>query len=346
MPSYRLPVRASTADARLGEDSEKEHNMHTSVFLHGLWRSCSTYFWTKFRANPGWRCFYEPLHETLLHPDIARASRSNPSHPSALRHPPMSEHYFAEYDAADGDGVPGFQKRFTAENFYLSPDDEDQPLEAYFRRLMAHATANAQRPFFQPTRAFLRAEWLKQRLGGIHIYLNRDVDQLLRSYFSYGLASSYFLQCHALIIGQNARHPLYAEIAAYMNLNPFHAQTFEEERLHFARAIADWDLQQFIDMVALQHTLALIAASRYADCLIETNKLWDSNYRMTVECCVSDLAGIALDLTDFSLPGPSGPEFLPTEEAVEIMRRAATLIKPDWLRLDQLGASTSMKQLT
>lgn len=35
------------------------------IFLHGFWRSSSTYFWNKFRSYDKTIAFYEPFHETL-----------------------------------------------------------------------------------------------------------------------------------------------------------------------------------------------------------------------------------------------------------------------------------------
>ena len=35
------------------------------VFLHCMWRTGSTFIFGKFRENPRYRCFYEPLNEAL-----------------------------------------------------------------------------------------------------------------------------------------------------------------------------------------------------------------------------------------------------------------------------------------
>ena len=35
------------------------------IFLHGFWRSSSTYFWNKFRSFDKTISFYEPFHENL-----------------------------------------------------------------------------------------------------------------------------------------------------------------------------------------------------------------------------------------------------------------------------------------
>ncbi|GEM_PF-3484636 len=81
------------------------------IFLQALWRSCSTYFWTKFRENPDLRCYKEPLHEGVLTFSETNLA-SDPNERASLRHPVLKEHYFAEYEIAEGGGVPGFRKRF------------------------------------------------------------------------------------------------------------------------------------------------------------------------------------------------------------------------------------------
>ncbi len=64
------------------------------VFLHGFWRSSSTYFWNKFKYLNDTVAFYEPFHEIL---DINLEDfPSNSSKDCESNHPNVSN-YWKEY---------------------------------------------------------------------------------------------------------------------------------------------------------------------------------------------------------------------------------------------------------
>ena len=313
------------------------------IFLQSLWRSCSTYFWEKFRGNADWRCFNEPLHEILAVLD-ERGIDENES-VRVLRHPRLNEHYFAEYPLQPGGGVPHFQKRFTVENYYLRPGSEDEGLKKYLDGLFACAAENMQRPFLQPNRAVLRGEWMKEQCGGVHMYLNRNFDELIRSYFSFGDNNSYFLHCYAAIIGQNAHDPFFRDIAALKGLVPYKGESFVKESRHFAAAVAAWDRQDFRDIVAFIWVCGLAQASRYADILIEVSRLPDPEYRRTLQGAVLDQLNSYLDLTDFD-PPEAGDEndLVVSEPARELIKKALNELQPDWSRLEKMGAAVSTRR--
>lgn len=314
------------------------------VFLQSLWRSCSTYFWAKFRTNCDWRCYNEPLHEILLNLD-GQGVENVADTAEILRHPHVDEHYFAEYPQLPEGGVPLFRKRFTAENFYLHPQSADEELAAYLGSLFAHAAQNMQRPFLQPNRGLLRAEWMQKSFGGVHLYLNRDIEELLRSYFSFGGNDSYFLQNFATIIGQNANAPFFSELAALKGLKPFSGRTYVEEREHFGRMTADWQRQDFSDIVAFIWVTGLAQASRYAGGLIEVARLRDNEYRHALRASLLNLTGSDMDFFDFNPPasGKAGDVAL-SEPARAIIRRAVETLGPDWGRLEKLGMAEPTKR--
>jgi hypothetical protein len=145
------------------------------VFLHGGWRSCSTYVWSKFRALDGALAFYEPFHEALagLTPQAIAADTAETSN---LRHPRMGAPYMAEFEdlLAVGGGVRGYRPRFAMDSYFMDADDEDPAQEAYVAGLIKHARSQGRTPVLGCCRSLGRAGWLRRRFGGVHITLMRD----------------------------------------------------------------------------------------------------------------------------------------------------------------------------
>ena len=103
------------------------------IFLHGFWRSSSTYFWNKFRFLDKTIAFYEPFHETLdkTLKEIPYQSSTN----WKSNHPEV-EDYWKEYKIFGEGGVEKTAKEFHKKylgHLPLSPDlrssaDNGEPL--------------------------------------------------------------------------------------------------------------------------------------------------------------------------------------------------------------------------
>src|ERR1700752_4779331 len=127
MPDIRLADRSIGGarapldvgrDRRVAPDVARSPDDLRPVFLHGLWRSGSTYVWSRFRIARGAVCFYEPLHDGLRRLTRERIARDTPHAVNANHHPPMEHPYFAEYAPLIGlRGVRGYRRRFAYDRF-------------------------------------------------------------------------------------------------------------------------------------------------------------------------------------------------------------------------------------
>jgi len=104
-----------------------------------MWRTSSTYVWKKFREQPQYRAYYEPLHELLAKPREQVLSIGHERRSADLRHPPINRSYFAEFPFAAGAGVPFFEKALSYERYCLQENDKDEPLHRYIANLLAFA---------------------------------------------------------------------------------------------------------------------------------------------------------------------------------------------------------------
>ena len=178
------------------------------LFINGLWRSSTTYFWNKVRQNSNWRCYYEPLHEMLavLEPSMNDEMKRIEVW-KMLRHPVTPEGYYHEYPiSTSGRGVPHFSDSLSYERFTLGPGDEHTELESYFRFLIEHAASLGQRTCLQPNRMFLRSSWFAHRFPTAHIYISRDWWDVWRSMHSF--PNKYCPSRFYLIASLNASHPM------------------------------------------------------------------------------------------------------------------------------------------
>jgi hypothetical protein len=123
------------------------------IFIHAMWRTGSTYVWKKFRDQPQYRAYYEPLHESLgtarpvgrLLPAALAATRTRGRN-RGLRHPDLDRPYLDEYPLRWwAGGVRHFKTKFAQERYWLDPDDVDADLLRYISSLVSFAARKAKR---------------------------------------------------------------------------------------------------------------------------------------------------------------------------------------------------------
>jgi hypothetical protein len=184
------------------------------VFLHSLWRSGSTYAWNKFRSDAGNKCFYEPLHErvdSLTKSDVRTETQGLHS---SLHHPKLKRSYFYEFaDLLRGDGVAGFERRFSYADFYLEPEDADDGLAAYIGSLIDNAERANRRAVLGFCRSTLRAGWMARRFPGLHVAIFRDAHQVWNSMAQQANSGNYyFVAAPLLVTGQCRNSSLFSDL--------------------------------------------------------------------------------------------------------------------------------------
>lgn len=120
------------------------------VFFHSMWRTSSTWFFSRFRENSDYLAFYEPLNEQLIDLDgaLRQTDGAEPSHPD------LDRPYFDEYAGLREGGHP---RGFNLNYCYLQRllPGFDAGCRAYLGNLIAHAQAAGKQAFIQSNRTFL-----------------------------------------------------------------------------------------------------------------------------------------------------------------------------------------------
>lgn len=187
------------------------------LVLQTLWRSGGTWIWGGYRSNRSCRAYYEPLHESLARFSDAELRQACAGATAQLRHPNFETHYFSEYPVEKQGGVFLFPLRSALENFIQDETESDSETQLYLERLIGYAAARGQVPVFKFCRATLRAGWLRQVLPrSAFIYLNRNPEDLHRSYWSQGAATNYFTVQYAAALLLHRQNPLMKPVADYL----------------------------------------------------------------------------------------------------------------------------------
>lgn len=257
-PAESYPMQAA-ADSSTGRP----------IFVQAMWRTGSTYVWKKFRDQPAYRAYYEPLHQVLSKTRAEANATCEPETRAALRHPPVESPYFAEYPFTDG-GVEYFHKAFSYERYVLGVDEADDTLRRYLANLIAHAERQGQRPVFQFNRALLRSGWLARTFGGTQILVLRRPLHVWKSYARF--AGQPFESTTGLILGQNQHKFPFAQLPRWLPFPHHVAASFDDEYgpyHEFVRAHLHKLYAPFFDFFVAAH----LHAAQFADCVLDMDEL-------------------------------------------------------------------------
>ncbi|MCD4676212.1 MAG: hypothetical protein K8S18_09505 [Desulfobacula sp.] len=181
-----------------------------NIFIHSLFRTGSTYFWSTLKKNKNAVCYYEPLNEQLLDKNkifILDNINSN-------RHSGLVEHYFSDYKDA-GDRFKYLKKPMVIDEFCNVISHK--LLKAYINYLIKvnHKTHN----IFQFNRTSLRSKWFKKNFPesqNIYLYRNHK-DQwksIVDQHFS---GNPYFLNMNLLSVSKNLNHAYFKPLLSLVH---------------------------------------------------------------------------------------------------------------------------------
>ena len=262
----------------------------SAVFFHAMFRTGSTYMFNKFRQPElGYWCYYEPLHEILIHtlenPDklleIHDKDRIN------LRHPELDNPYFYEFhEMSDAIGA-SFHKSFSYDDYFFPDGLDNSELNVYLKTLIENAQG---RPFLQCCRSMGRITRLKREHGGIHIYLWRNPwDQ----WWSYKKG---FDTYNLLILNAENLPKFLYELKNELHTPDFHDSDIYVEHAHFHKPwlSASGSYQLFYALWC--H--GMLEAMPCCDLSIQIDMLSSSNtYRCKIQC---EMEKLGLNVPDFS----------------------------------------------
>ncbi|MGA9883954.1 MAG: hypothetical protein WBQ34_09575 [Candidatus Acidiferrales bacterium] len=269
------------------------------VFIQAMWRTASTYVWRKFRAQPGYRCYYEPLHEMLVKPRERVLSVGDERRTSSLRHPAIDRPYFAEFPFACEGGAKFFQKPLSYERYCLREGDKDNALHRYISNLIAHASRHKQRAVLQFNRGLLRAGWLTRKFSPVNILVLRKPANVWKSFLSFSDGS--FTGALCIVLGQNkAKWPLNV-LPDWLDLPCRMGATVEDDYVAYSSIsgeLASRMYPSFFDF----YLAAILHSARYADCILDVDEISvNPSARAAAQRRLREF-GIEVDFSDCSVP--------------------------------------------
>lgn len=279
------------------------------IFLHSSFRTCSTWFWGKFRTFPETACYCEPFNEELLTltPDQAATVGYN-SWDS--RHPP-GDPYYSQYlkMIKSSGGVALFDPSISLDWFTpiggLRGKLRASEIE-YLTLLADQARREDRIPVFGETRSLGRLWALKNSFRGFHIFLHRNLWRHWLSYLYYRRRKfNYFCETTARLVS-GSDDPFLASVADFYvkrargfrrsgkDAAPQPASA--DERLGLLLLLPESDA--FAMFMAL-HLYLYLHADVSADLTVDVTKLVrDAEYRCRIEKELARQTGLEISLSD------------------------------------------------
>lgn len=266
------------------------------IFITSLMRTNSTYWWTKFREAPSCLAFYE----------FIGAGTEPGSDPKNLRHPEMKKDRFAEYHE---NGLEPIVWRDHVS--YLAPGETNSSLEGIISSQLSAANSHGKRTVLKSTSCELLQPWLKEKYGGTHIYLHRDLGSIIRSFNSWrGIVSPYY-RMMAAEIGNQANHPLFRDIAKHLRIPNQRFGSQEEEDRHYSKLLLSQENREFYkthkaDLVGFFWVVGAVLAAKHADVIIDNEALRDKSACEAIINNVQEITGVDFDASDYKYkPAPA-----------------------------------------
>jgi hypothetical protein len=274
------------------------------IFLHGLWRSGTTFVWSCFRKHGGTYCFYEPLHHGLAKLTRRRIERESPTVFEMNRHPTLSAPYFAEFaPLVRGRGVQDHRRAFAYERWSMDASESHPVLERYIESLLTLAWRQERAPVLGFTRSSLRIGWMKRRFGGFHLAIRRSPQAVWASFRAEQSLgnNAYFLMALEVAM-RNAAEPDFAPLAESLRLpkcSPW--QGSKRQRLAILERLSD---AETFRLVYWLHCLAARHASVHADLVLDLERLAEVNAADAASAAIRARCGLDIDLRGCKVAPP------------------------------------------
>lgn len=275
------------------------------VFLHGMWRSGSTYVWSRFRACNETYCYYEPLNHGLGRLTTARIDRDTPEITATNGHPSLSRPYFAEYEPLiKGRGVAGFRPRFSYSRFILEKNEADEPLRRYIAGLTEHATAQSKMPVLGFNASDLRIGWLNEQFRPFSIYIKRDPQRIWESYEAQRKnGNNTFFVAWLNIIESNALHPTIAPLAEKLTLRRDLQKLTIKPKKFYTAVLNGMKPEETYDMVQHMWRLSTAHGGKNCDLVIDMDRGGTEDYKKSLNREIKDACGLDVNFVDMRAPG-------------------------------------------
>jgi hypothetical protein len=269
------------------------------IFIHAMWRTGSTYVWKKFRDQPRYRAYYEPLHHMLVKPREVLRTDQPKSTAAGLRHPAIDDYYFAEFRFTEKGGVEFFEKPLSYERYCLADGEEDEPLRRYLGNLIAYAGGQGQTAVLQFNRSLLRAGWLARNFSPVNILLVRRPANVWKSMLSFENHS--FVGVFCIVLGQNRMRAPLNQLPAWVDAPCYRHATIEEDYNAYASWRAENELRLYPSYFDF-YVAPTLHCAQSADCILDMDEISSNPVaRQTAIARLKEL-GIAFDFNGYVMP--------------------------------------------
>ncbi len=298
--TVEIPVTAMPSRATVTASA----NRHGPVWLHGSWRTGSTYVWHKFRSDARYLAYYEPFHENLEY--LTARSIDGARHDTwNSHHPDVGAPYFQEYkELISHIGLPHFVPALPYRNFFIN-DDPLPEQHAYLAALIDHARQQKRRPVFGFCRSWGRTAWFRRYAPpGVHIALTRDPLSLWRSALDRHTRynDTYFLTMPLVILMLAERESWLAPYLRVMGLDHMDREIDLARAQRRAADLLKTDQNAVMRAFAAIQGLGLTMALRHADLVMPVEDLACPMRRRALHDTLRSRYAIDLDWSDCRIP--------------------------------------------
>jgi len=287
-----------------------------------MWRSGTTFVWSRFRAAPATYAYYEPFHHGLAKLTRERIARDTPESISANHHPALSKPYFAEFEPLlQFRGVKKHSAQFAFDRFALAPGDSHGSLERYVDTLVDHAAAEQRTAVVGCNRTIFRIGWLRERFRPFDIHIDRDPYAIWRSYKGQMDKGNYsFFTYWMMVLERNAEHPLFAPLARRLPLRGSPRQFLRKAKDYYRETLDRMSPEMSYGIVFYMWATAALHALSYCDLVFDMNRLDDPAYLDDLAAAVRRGSGLEISLDGAKVVEAgldnSGPDRAAVEQAV------------------------------
>lgn len=269
------------------------------IFIHGFWRTASTYIWKKFRDQTAYRAYYEPLHELLVKHRAEVLEACAQFQTGDVRHPNMDDFYFAEFPFSEAGGVEFFEKPLSYERYCLGNDEPDHSLQRYIGNLISHAARRGQTPVLQFNRSLFRIGWLTRNFAPLNVLLLRKPVNVWKSTLAFKDHS--FTGIFTIVLGQNRQKEPLKHLPEWVELPSYAAATIEGDYSYYGPLAIEFErllYPSFFDF----YLLSTVCALPYVDCVLDMDEISSNPAARAATVARLRELGITLNLDDCAVP--------------------------------------------
>jgi hypothetical protein len=268
------------------------------IFLHGAWRSGSTFYWSRFRALTDTLCYYEPLHHGLSKLTPKRIGRTGDEIAAALDHPALSAPYFAEFaPLIDGRGVRNYDRSLAYERFHLDPSEPHPALRRYVAGLVEHAAALDRRPVLGFNRSGGRVAWLRARFNSFDIHIDREPVAIWASYAAERAGGNdTFFSMWLRVLEANQSHPIWAPLAERLRPRGALARRLTRTRTAHRAQLERMSIEDTYLLVFYAWLATAPTSMAVCDLVIDDGLLMRPDYTRRIETAIAAATGLRLEI--------------------------------------------------